>query len=51
MMSDKMDKDQPKQDYLIEDESKNVEAPILTENDDYKPADKLKGKVALIRCR
>lgn len=48
MMSDKMDKDQPKQDYLIEDESKNVEAPILTENDDYKPADKLKGKVALI---
>src|SRR5690554_3841750 len=47
-MADHMEKSQPKQDYLIEDESKNVEDPILTENDNYKPADKLKGKVALI---
>lgn len=39
---------EPKQGYLIEDQMKNVDPPPITENDNYKPADKLKGKVALI---
>lgn len=43
-----MSKKDPKQDYLIEDETKNIKDPVLTEDENYKVAGKLKDKVALI---
>lgn len=38
----------PKDDYLIEDTQENLDTVPQVESEDYKPADKLKGKNALI---
>lgn len=39
---------EPKKDYLIDDESKNMDREPKVESDTYKAAGKLKGKVAII---
>lgn len=39
---------EPKEDYFMDDESENMRREPKVENPDYKPAGKLKGKVAII---
>lgn len=39
---------EPKKDYLIDDESENMRREPVVENEEYKSADKLKDKVAII---
>lgn len=45
---DKIKTQEPKKDYLMEDESKNMSREPVVESDTYKPANKLKGKVSVI---
>ncbi len=45
---EKIQTQEPKKDYLMDDESDNMDREPKIENDAYKPADKLKDKVTLI---
>lgn len=45
---EKLKTQEPKKDYFMDDESKNMRREPKVENPDYKPAGKLEGKVALI---
>lgn len=45
---EKVKTQEPKKDYFMDDESKNMRREPKVENPDYKPAGKLEGKVALI---
>lgn len=47
-MDEKQDINNSKDDYVMDDAQKNLETEPQVESDDYKPADKLKGKNALI---
>ena len=45
---DKIQSQEPKKDYYIDDESKNMDREPIVESEKYKPAGKLKDKVTLI---
>ncbi|GAA0353064.1 SDR family oxidoreductase [Alkalibacterium iburiense] len=45
---DKIQSQEPKKDYYIDDESKNMDREPIVESENYKPAGKLKDKVTLI---
>lgn len=45
---EKIKTQEPKKEYFMEDESGNMSREPVVESDTYKPADKLKGKVAVI---
>lgn len=44
----KVKSQKPKKDYLMNDESDNMDRKPIIESDTYKPADKLKGKVTIV---